>query len=130
MCLTIIYSIFFSYSTNKIESPCANPRYNQSLKSFSYLLTAVLSFRLIFLRLRMVFVLGTKSQLHSHSFFYHMYSVQCTNVHLLSLDLLLFMIESLEMTLINTRLQGHHSQLTKREVGLVKGVVAPKMPFQ
>ena len=41
MCFTIIYSIFFSYSTNKIESPCANPRYTQCLKSFSYLLTAV-----------------------------------------------------------------------------------------
>ena len=41
MCLTIIYSIFFSYSTNKIGSPCTNPRYIQCLKSFSYLLTAV-----------------------------------------------------------------------------------------
>ena len=29
------------YSTNKIESPCANPRYSHSLKRFSYLLTAV-----------------------------------------------------------------------------------------
>ena len=44
MCFTIIYSIFFSYSTNKIESPCANPRYTQCLKSFSYLLTAVVIF--------------------------------------------------------------------------------------
>ena len=45
MCFTIIYSIFFSYSTNKIESTCANPRYTQCLKSFSYLLTAVTSVR-------------------------------------------------------------------------------------
>ena len=37
----MIYSIFFSYSTNKIESPCANLRYTQCLKSFSYFLTAV-----------------------------------------------------------------------------------------
>ena len=44
MCLTMIYSIFFSYSTNKIESPYANPRYTQCLKSFSYLLTAVHDF--------------------------------------------------------------------------------------
>ena len=42
MCFTIIYSIFFSYSTNKTESPCTNPRYTQCLKSFSYLLTAVM----------------------------------------------------------------------------------------
>ena len=44
MCFTIIYSIFFSYSTNKIKSPCANPRYTQWLKSFSYLLTVVGSY--------------------------------------------------------------------------------------
>ena len=43
MCLTIIYSIFFSYSTDKTESPCANPRYTQCLKCFSYLLTAVIT---------------------------------------------------------------------------------------
>ena len=41
MCLTKIYSIFFSYSTDKTESPCGNPRYTQCLKCFSYLLTAV-----------------------------------------------------------------------------------------
>ena len=41
MCLTKIFSIFFSYSTDKTESPCGNPRYTQCLKCFSYLLTAV-----------------------------------------------------------------------------------------
>ena len=37
----MIFTMFFPYSTNKIESPCANPRYSHSLKRFSYLLTAV-----------------------------------------------------------------------------------------
>ena len=41
MCFTIIYSILFSYSTDKTESLWANPRYTQCLKCFSYLLTAV-----------------------------------------------------------------------------------------
>ena len=41
MCLTIIYSIFFSYFTDKTELLCANPRHTQCLKCFSYLLTAV-----------------------------------------------------------------------------------------
>ena len=44
MCFTIIYSIFFSYSTDKTQSLCANPRYTQCLKCFSYLLTAVYPF--------------------------------------------------------------------------------------
>ena len=44
MCLTKIYSVFFSYSTDKTESPCGNPRYTQCLKCFSYLLTAVCMF--------------------------------------------------------------------------------------
>ena len=41
MCFTKIYSILFSYSTDKTVSPCANSRYTQCLKCFSYLLTAV-----------------------------------------------------------------------------------------
>ena len=46
-----IFTIFFSYSTNKTESPCANSRYSQCLNCFSYLLPAVppkLAFSLIF----------------------------------------------------------------------------------
>ena len=39
--LPMIFKTFFSYSTNKIESPCTNSRYSQCLKSFSYLLTVV-----------------------------------------------------------------------------------------
>ena len=41
----MIFTIFFPYFTNKIESLCANPRYSQWLKSFSYLLTAVCNHR-------------------------------------------------------------------------------------
>ena len=37
-----IFTIFFLYSTNKTESPCANSRYSQCLNCFSYLLPAVL----------------------------------------------------------------------------------------
>ena len=40
--LPIIFTTFFSYSTNKTESPCTNSKYSQRLKSFSYLLTAML----------------------------------------------------------------------------------------
>ena len=36
-----IFTIFFSYFTNKTESPCANSRYSQCLNCFSYLLPAV-----------------------------------------------------------------------------------------
>ena len=36
-----IFTIFFSYSTNKTESPCANSTYSQCLNCFSYLLPAV-----------------------------------------------------------------------------------------
>ena len=44
MCFSKIYSIFFSYSTDKTESSCANSSYTQCLKCFSYLLTAVKGF--------------------------------------------------------------------------------------
>ena len=37
----MIFTTFFSYSTNKTLSPCTSSRYTQCLKSFSYLLTAV-----------------------------------------------------------------------------------------
>ena len=40
-----IFTIFFSYSTSKTESPCANSRYSQCLNCFSYLLPAVDVFR-------------------------------------------------------------------------------------
>ena len=36
-----IFTIFFSYSTSKTESPCVNSRYSQFLNCFSYLLPAV-----------------------------------------------------------------------------------------
>ena len=36
-----IFTIFFSYPTNKTEPPCANSRYSQCLNCFSYLLPAV-----------------------------------------------------------------------------------------
>ena len=39
--LPIIFTTFFSYSTNKTELPCANSRYSQCLNCFSYLLPAV-----------------------------------------------------------------------------------------
>ena len=39
--LPTIFTIFFSYSTNKTESPCANSRCSQCLNCFSYLLPAV-----------------------------------------------------------------------------------------
>ena len=39
----MIYTTFFSFSTNKTEAPFANYRYTQRPKSFSYLLTAVYS---------------------------------------------------------------------------------------
>ena len=42
--LPMIFTTFFSYSTNKTESPCANSRYSQCLNCFSYLLQAVKSF--------------------------------------------------------------------------------------
>ena len=38
----MIFTTFFSYSTNKTKSPCANSRYSQCLDCFSYLLPAVL----------------------------------------------------------------------------------------
>ena len=38
-----IFTIFFSYSTNKTELHCANSRYSQCLNCFSYLLPAVCS---------------------------------------------------------------------------------------
>ena len=40
----MIFTTFFSYSTNKTELLCANSRYSQCLNCFSYLLPAVLSF--------------------------------------------------------------------------------------
>ena len=39
--LPTIFTTFFSYSTYKTESPCANSRYSQCLDCFSYLLPAV-----------------------------------------------------------------------------------------
>ena len=36
-----IFIIFFSYSTNKTESLCANSRYSQCLNCFSFLLPVV-----------------------------------------------------------------------------------------
>ena len=40
--LPIIFTTFFSYSTNETELPCANSRYSQCLNCFSYLLPAVI----------------------------------------------------------------------------------------
>ena len=37
----MIFTTFFSYSTNKTESPCTNSKYSQCLNCFSYLLPAV-----------------------------------------------------------------------------------------
>ena len=39
--LPIIFRTFFSYSSNKTESPCLNSRYSQCLNCLSYLLPAV-----------------------------------------------------------------------------------------
>ena len=39
--LPMIFTTFFSYSTHKTKSPCANSRYTQCLNCFSYLLQAV-----------------------------------------------------------------------------------------
>ena len=39
--LPMIFTTFFSYSTNKTELPCANSKYSQCLNCFSYLLPAV-----------------------------------------------------------------------------------------
>ena len=39
--LPMIFTTFFSYSTNKTESSCANSRDSQCLNCFSYLLPAV-----------------------------------------------------------------------------------------
>ena len=44
------FTIFFSYSTNKTESPCANSKYSQCLNCFSYLLPAVSHFAHSFAR--------------------------------------------------------------------------------
>ena len=46
--LPMIFTTFFSYSTNKTESPCANSRYSQCLNCFSYLLQAVMSYLPLF----------------------------------------------------------------------------------
>ena len=37
----MIFTTFFSCSTNKTELPCANSKYSQCLNCFSYLLLAV-----------------------------------------------------------------------------------------
>ena len=42
--LPMIFTTFFSYSTNKTELLCANSSYSQCLNCFSYLLPAVYSF--------------------------------------------------------------------------------------
>ena len=39
--LPMIFTTFFSYSTNKTELPCANSKSSQCLNCFSYLLPAV-----------------------------------------------------------------------------------------
>ena len=39
--LPMIITIFFSYSTNITELPCASSKYSQCLNCFSYLLPAV-----------------------------------------------------------------------------------------
>ena len=39
----MIFTTFFSYSTNKTESSCANSRYSQCFNCFSYLVPAVLT---------------------------------------------------------------------------------------
>ena len=39
--LPMIFTTFFSYSTNKTELPCANSKYSQCLNRFPYLLPAV-----------------------------------------------------------------------------------------